>query len=486
MKNAAPILYELLAKLFRMYLIHGHISSIIMVSTAIPLIKDKLGDISLSNNYRSIAFSSLILDWIILLLHGAKLSTDELQFGYQQKTSTNMCTWLAIETIDYFLRNGSEGFVGVMDMMKAFDNVKQSVFFWKLIDKGIPPIYLRFLLNIALCFVYNVCWNGTLSDTFPIGIGVKHGGVLSPHFYCIYTDDLFTHLRKKKTGCWVEGKFVGILGYAADLLLLSPSLDGLHEMIKSCKEHVRILNLSFSTNANLIKCKMKCMAFLNQEREMRNITLDGKDLPWVRTEKHFGCKIDDKIYGLNDDLMEKRATYINKVNELTHEFYFDHPLTKVRINNIFNSHFYGSAHWELFGIEALRLEKSWDVSQRIMLGIPRNSHRYFIEPMSDTKHKTFSLFKKYIKFVDSIESSSKSVLKRMLRIVRRDCRTNTGQNLRKFMRIAGKTRIDDLKKGDFNDLIYTEIPAREERKIRLAEELIEMKNRIMDVKIRSN
>ena len=101
MKNSPPILCELLAKLFRMYLIHGHISSIIMVSTVIPLIKDKLGDISSSNNYRSIALSSLILkifDWIILLLHGAKLSTDELQFGYefgyQQKTQTCASGWL--------------------------------------------------------------------------------------------------------------------------------------------------------------------------------------------------------------------------------------------------------------------------------------------------------------------------------------------------------------------------------------------------------
>ena len=157
MKNAPPILCELLAKLFKMYLIHGHISSIIMVSTVIPLIKDKHGDISSSNSYRSIALSSLILkifDWIILLLHGAKLGTDELQFGYQQKTSTDMCTWLAIETIDYFLRNGSEVFVGVMDMVEAFDNVKQSVLFWKLIDKGVPPNYLRLLLNIYTELMY--------------------------------------------------------------------------------------------------------------------------------------------------------------------------------------------------------------------------------------------------------------------------------------------------------------------------------------------
>ena len=99
-------------------------------------------------------------------------------------------------------------------------------------------------------------------------------------------------------------------------------------MTKSCEDYARSLNLSFSTNVNLMKCKTKCMAFLNQERELKNITLDGKDLPWVKTAKHLGCKIGEKICGLKDDLMEKRATYINKVNELTQEFHFAHPLTK--------------------------------------------------------------------------------------------------------------------------------------------------------------
>ena len=248
-KNAPLILCELLAKLFKIYLIRGHISSVIMVSTVIPLIKDKLGDISSSNNYRSIALSSLVLkmfDWIILLLHGDKLGTDELQLGYQQKTSTNMCTWLAIETIDYFLRNGSEVFVGIMDMTKAFDNVKQSVLFWKLVDKGIPAIYLRLLLNIYTKQRANVSWNSTLSYTFPIGNGVKQGGVLSPHFCCIYTNDLFTVLRRKNPACWVEGKFVGILGYADDLLPLSPSLDDLQEMVESCGEYARSLLVRMS------------------------------------------------------------------------------------------------------------------------------------------------------------------------------------------------------------------------------------------------
>ena len=37
------------------------------------------------------------------------------------------------------------------------------------------------------------------------------------------------------------------------------------------------------------------MAFLNQGRELKNIILDGKDLHWVKTAKHLGCKIGEKI-----------------------------------------------------------------------------------------------------------------------------------------------------------------------------------------------
>ena len=64
----------------------------------------------------------------------------------------------------------------------------------------------------------------------------------------------------------------------------------------------------------------------------------------------------------------------------------------------------------------------------------------------------------------------------MISIVRCDCRSNTGRNLRKLMQIAEKTSIDDLKKDDFDKLIYKKIPVGENWKIKLAEEIIEVKN----------
>ena len=106
--------------------------------------------------------------------------------------------------------------------------------------------------------------------------------------------------------------------------------------------------------------------------------LNKKILPWVESAKHLGCKITNDIHGLSKDIMEKRAQYINRVNELSQEFYFAHTLTRVMINNIFNTSFYGSQIWDLFSQESERVEKTWNISQRIILRIPRASHRYFI------------------------------------------------------------------------------------------------------------
>ena len=114
----------LLSIIIQCYLVHGHVKRFLLLATLVPIIKDKLGSINSSKNYRSIAISSLILkllDWIIILLFGSSLGLHDLQFAYQPGISGNMCTYAVLETIDYFLRHGSEVFMCTMDMTKAFD-----------------------------------------------------------------------------------------------------------------------------------------------------------------------------------------------------------------------------------------------------------------------------------------------------------------------------------------------------------------------------
>ena len=132
--------------------------------------------------------------------------------------------------------------------------------------------------------------------------------------------------------------------------------------------------------------------------------------------------------------------------------------------------------WDLFGKEAERLENTWNISQRIMLGIPRNSHRYFIEPLADTRHITHSLYKRYLQFIDNIKLSKKTSLKKMLDVVKSDCRSNTGRNLRKLMKRVGKSTIDDVSTDDLRKLTYNELQIDDTWKINMAQEILELKN----------
>ena len=70
------------------------------------------------------ATATQIFDWVVMTLFGERLGLDDLQFSYQKKCSTNMCTWLVVESINHFSRNGSSVYTCFMDMKKAFDMMK--------------------------------------------------------------------------------------------------------------------------------------------------------------------------------------------------------------------------------------------------------------------------------------------------------------------------------------------------------------------------
>ena len=188
-KNAPDILFKHLLTVIQSVLVHSHVSLFLLLSTLVPIVKDKLGNICSSKNYRSIALGSLILkifDWIVILLFGDTLKLDDLQFAYQKNCSTFMCTWLSIETISYFLRNGSEVFCCYMDNSKVFDMVKFSTLFTKLINLNLSKIFIRLLIAMYVNQSTNVRWNGIFSDIFPISNGVKQGMILSALCYCLY------------------------------------------------------------------------------------------------------------------------------------------------------------------------------------------------------------------------------------------------------------------------------------------------------------
>ena len=101
------------------------------------------------------------------------------------------------------------------------------------------------------------------------------------------------------------------------------------------------------------------------------------------------------------------------------------------------------------------------------------THRYFLEPISHTRHIMKSLYSRYIGFVEKVKSSAKPGMINLLNVVKYDCRSTTGSNLRKIMLKTGKNHVDDIKSKDINALPYQEILNGNEWKIGIVEEMIE-------------
>ena len=70
----------------------------------------------------------------------------------------------------------------------------------------------------------------------------------SPAFWCVYLDPLFAELRAAGIGCHVAGVFVGVVGYADDLLLLAPSRHAAQLMLRTCEAFTELNNIQFSTH----------------------------------------------------------------------------------------------------------------------------------------------------------------------------------------------------------------------------------------------
>ena len=73
---------------------------------------------------------------------------------------------------------------------------------------------------------------------------------------------------------------------------------------------------------------------------------------------------------MEKDMSIKKARYVAKNIELNQEFYFASSETKMTINNIYNSSWFGSVMYDLSSSEAVKLESSYNRSMKVMLDLP--------------------------------------------------------------------------------------------------------------------
>ena len=98
-----------------------------------------------------------------------------------------MCSSVLIETVNYFVKGGSNVYGCFLDASKAFDKVHYGKLFSLLMSKGLPKVVVRFILDGYIRQSACTQWEGVKSRSFNTFNGVKQGAGIFPRSSFLFT-----------------------------------------------------------------------------------------------------------------------------------------------------------------------------------------------------------------------------------------------------------------------------------------------------------
>ena len=107
---------------------------------------------------------------------------------------------------------------------------------------------------------------------------------MSPHLFAVYIDDVIRNVHLLQTGCYLKQVCISILLYADDILLLSPSVEGLQQLVSVCETGVNSLGLDLNYRESV--CMRIGPRFLACCVNIK--TLHGVELAWMKELRYLG------------------------------------------------------------------------------------------------------------------------------------------------------------------------------------------------------
>jgi len=256
------------------------------VGIIVPIVKNRLGDVSSTSNYRGITLSPLLsklFEHCILSKYSTFFTSSDLQFGFKKNLGCAYSVFVLHRCVEYFLMYGSSVYMAALDATKAFDRVNHIKLFHRLCDLGLPRYVIRLLINWYAKIVSVVQWDNCFSSYFTIKSGVIQGGVLSPTLFNIYVDCLAEMLTQSDLGCHVHGVYFGCLFYADDILLLSSSVGNLQKMLDLCYRIGSEFDIIFNAKkSSLFVVGKSCCSTVGSLR------IGSEEIVWSQNLKYLG------------------------------------------------------------------------------------------------------------------------------------------------------------------------------------------------------
>ena len=142
-------IHDLLALCFSLCLSHGYLPADFIETTIVPVpvVKNKSGNLSDSNNYRPIALATIVskvLKSVLLIKCGEYLTLCANQFGFKS-FYTDLCIYTLKDYIECYKNKGITVYVTFLDASKAFDRLNYWLLFDKLVKKHVPLFIIKLL-----------------------------------------------------------------------------------------------------------------------------------------------------------------------------------------------------------------------------------------------------------------------------------------------------------------------------------------------------
>lgn len=397
---------DILAKPFATFVTccfrHGCLPSAFADATICPIPK-KGKDPESSDGYRCIALASQLsklVEYIVIELFGHCLLSSDLQFSYKRNTGTTVCSAVYKTTVEHFVAKGIPVYSALLDMSRAFDFVRHDKLDECLEQRGLHKNMRRFFYNWYKSQYLRVRYNNRYSVSFPVGNGVRQGGVVSPLMFTVYMDILLSLLEKEGAGCHIDSTFFGAVCYADDITLTAPSLSSLRRMLSICEKFSVKYGMKFNA------AKSQLIRFGCPRLPTAGVYFVGTRLEWVSKVTHLGVEMTNDMKD-DTDISRVCARLYACCYTLLSQFPHLDPIFRTRIFNILACDLYGSVIWRFTVDNLVKINVAYNNCLRKIWSVSL-CHTNILRSMTRTVNASVLVKKRAAKFLTGLVTPNAS------------------------------------------------------------------------------
>ncbi len=195
-----------------------------------------------ANNFRGITLKSQLLKLLESLMcerlrkwaeMRGILPTEQLAYRPGHNGTDHLYSLMLLR--DYATRRRQKLYAAFVDLRKAFPSVDRQRLLNKLSELGVSDSFLAMMTRLYSGDSFSILLDGVSTErSFDVHTGVHEGSPLSPLLFIMFIAGLTVELRRQAAADGLRldcGTVILCLLYADDVLLLSPTHDGLQRLI---------------------------------------------------------------------------------------------------------------------------------------------------------------------------------------------------------------------------------------------------------------